>query len=220
LSEGFRNSGFKTAPIKASLELALLGLIAESRAISGYDLVKTFDASMVHYWHAHHGQIYPTLDRMRAAGLVGSRDVIQRGRPNKRLYSITNAGRGTLLKWLLSPAEPFKIKHAPLLRTRFLGHLGADAACEKLREDRELCARVLATYRGFERRFASDVGHRDANSMFSYFTLRYGIMFAEQTIAFCNWAVEEITRNPDLFRAGPKARSRTTSKPKAQSVLG
>jgi DNA-binding PadR family transcriptional regulator len=203
-SAAISKSTSASAPIKASLELALLGLIAESRAVSGYDLVKTFDASMAHYWHALHGQIYPTLDRMRAAGFIDSRDVIQRGRPNKRLYSITAAGRAMLLKWLLSPAEPFKIKHAPLLRTRFLGHLGAQKAGEKLLEDRELCAKVLETYRGFERKFSRSGRYHDVNTMFTYFTLRYGIMFTTLTIEFCNWAIEEITRNPELFRVSVK----------------
>ena len=200
-SAAIARSTAASAPIKASLELALLGLIAESSAVSGYDLVKTFDASMVHYWHAHHGQIYPTLDRMRAAGLIVSRDVIQRARPNKRLYSISAAGRAMLLKWLLSPAEPFKIKHAPLLRTRFLGHLGAEKAGDKLLEDRELCAKVLETYRGFEREFAHSGRYHDVNTMFTYFTLFYGIRFTNLTIEFCDWAIEEIARNRGLFRA-------------------
>ena len=215
-SPSLQKYGSKRLPIKASLELALLGLIAESRAISGYDLVKTFDASMVHYWHALHGQIYPTLDRMREAGLVNSRDVIQRRRPNKRLYSITNAGRLRLLKWLLGPAEPFKLKHAQLLRTRFLGHLGPEAACAKLREERELWSGVLATYRGFEGKFARERGYRNSNTMFSYFTLRYGIIFAQQTIAFCDWALEEIMRNAELFRAAGKDPSSEVSRSKAR----
>ena len=225
-SSSFQSDGSKALPIKASLELALLGLIAESRAISGYDLVKTFDASMVHYWHAHHGQIYPTLDRMREAGLVTGRDVIQSRRPNKRLYSITNAGRARLLKWLLGPAEPFKLKHAQLLRTRFLGHLGVEAACAKLREERALWAGVLASYREFERKFAKESGYRNSNTMFSYFTLRYGIIFAEETIAFCDWAVEEIMRNPDLFRAAGKdpssgvSRSKGALNSRARSLSG
>src|SRR3984957_20471125 len=123
--------------IKGSLELALLGLIAEQPARSGYDLVQTFRLSMVHYWPAHPGQIYPTLDRMERDGWIAGREVIQRGRPNKRVYSITAAGRKVLLEWLSSPYEPLKMKNAPLLKSRFFGHLGADGARAKLAEMRE-----------------------------------------------------------------------------------
>ena len=60
--------------IKASLELALLGLIAEQHLPSGYDLVQFFKVSMVHYWHAHPGQIYPTLERMERVGWIAGRE--------------------------------------------------------------------------------------------------------------------------------------------------
>ena len=63
---------------KASLDLALLGLIAEAPGASGYDIVKIFDLSMAHYWHAHATQIYPTLERMEKLGLIKRRTVVQR----------------------------------------------------------------------------------------------------------------------------------------------
>src|ERR1700730_6003540 len=120
--------------IKASLELALLGLIAEQHLPSGYDLVQFFKVSMVHYWHAHPGQIYPTLERMEHDGWISGREVIQKGRPNKRVYSITTKGREVLVEWLQSPFEPFKMKNSPLLRSRFLGHLGAKGGRHKILE--------------------------------------------------------------------------------------
>src|SRR5437588_10340979 len=77
--------------LKASLDFALLGLIAEQRAISGYDLLKIFNLSMVHFWHAHHAQIYSTLDRLEGQGLIRGRELVQHGKPNKGPYSITPA---------------------------------------------------------------------------------------------------------------------------------
>ena len=66
---------------KASLDLALLGLIAEAPGTSGYDIVKIFDLSMAHYWHAHATQIYPTLERMEKLGLIKRRTVVQQRFP-------------------------------------------------------------------------------------------------------------------------------------------
>src|SRR5579872_2239436 len=129
--------------VKASLELALLGLIAEAHLRSGYDLVQAFRISMLHYWHAHPGQIYPTLDRMERDGWISGREVIQRGRPNKRVYSITAEGRRVLLEWLRSPYEPFKMKNTALLKSRFFGHLSADGARAKFAEMREAMAAYL-----------------------------------------------------------------------------
>jgi DNA-binding PadR family transcriptional regulator len=186
--------------IKASLELALLGLIAEQHPRSGYDLVQTFRISMAHYWHAHPGQIYPTLDRMERDGSIAGREVIQRGRPNKRVYAITAEGRRVLHEWLASPYEPLKMKNPPLLRSRFLGHLGADGAREKLTEQRDAMAAYLEELRGYDRLFMENGGsYQDVNQMFVYFTLRRGIEFARSEVEFCEWAIAELERHRELF---------------------
>ena len=195
----------KAAPprIKASLELALLGLIAEEHPRSGYDLVQAFRASMVHYWHAHPGQIYPTLERMERDGWIAGREVIQHGRPNKRVYSITAEGRRALLEWLASPYEPAKMKNAPLLKSRFFGHLGAHGAREKFAEMVQAAASYLEVLRGYERAIAEHGGaYANINQMFVYFTLRRGIEFAKSEVEFCNWAIDEIEQHRELFEDG------------------
>lgn len=188
---------------KASLDLALLGLIAEVPGVSGYDIMKTFDLSMAHYWHAHPTQIYPTLDRMEEFGLIRRRNVVQRNRPNKRLYTITPSGERLLIEWLESPFEGINLKHPPLLRCRFLGHLGADGAIAVLREERRSWAIHLKRYRELEKNyFADGKGYRDVNAMFSMFTLRRGIDWMEENIRWCEWAMGEVERNRALFPAG------------------
>jgi DNA-binding PadR family transcriptional regulator len=202
--------------IKASLELALLGLIAEQHPRSGYDLVQTFRASMVHYWHAHPGQIYPTLDRMERDRWIAGREVIQRGRPNKRVYSITVAGRRVLLEWLGSPYEPLKMKNPPLLRSRFLGHLGADGARAKLAEVRAAMTSYLEELRGYDRAFVEKGGpYQNVNQMFVYFTLRRGIEFARTEVEYCDWAMAEIDEHRDLF--GQSFGDGSTSAPSLRS---
>ena len=187
------------APVKASLELALLGLIAATPRISGYDIVRIFNLSMRHFWHAHQGQIYPTLTRMERERWIASREVIQRGRPNKRLFSITPTGREALERWLSSPFEELKLKHAPLLKTLYLGHLGADGALEKFTEQRAGCVAYLEELREIEREFFNDGGYRDEHRMFAYFTLRYGIGWMEESIRWCDWAMAEIENHRGLF---------------------
>src|SRR5258708_1490679 len=149
--------GYLRFPIrKASLDLGLLGLIAEVPGVSGYDIMKIFDLSMAHYWHAHHTQIYPTLDRMEETGLIERRNVVQRNRPNKRLYTIMPLGERLLIEWLESPFEGINLKHPPLLRCRFLGHLGADGAIAVLKEERRSWAIHLKRYREIEKDYFAD----------------------------------------------------------------
>ena len=187
---------------KASLDLALLGLIAEVPGVSGYDILKIFDLSMAHYWHAHPTQIYPTLDRMEELGLIKRRNVVQRNRPNKRLYTIAPSGERLLIEWLESPFEGINLKHPPLLRCRFLGHLGADGALAVLKEEQRSWAIHLKRYREIEKNcFADGKGYRDVNMMFSMFTLRRGIEWMEENIRWCDWTIGEIERNRALFPA-------------------
>jgi DNA-binding PadR family transcriptional regulator len=185
---------------KASLDLALLGLIAEAPGVSGYDIIKIFELSMKHYWHAHPTQIYPTLERMEEFGLVKRRNVVQRKFPNKRSYTITPTGERRLLEWLESPFEGINLKHPPLLRCRFLGHLGPDGAIAVLKEERKSWAMHLQEYRELEKNyFADGQAYRNVNAMFSMFTLRYGIEWMEENIRSCDWMMNEIEQNRALF---------------------
>ncbi len=207
--------------IKASLELALLGLIAEQHPRSGYDLVQTFRISMSHYWHAHPGQIYPTLDRMERDGWISGREVIQRGRPNKRVYSITAEGRRILLEWLRSPYEPLKMKNPPLLRSRFLGHLGADGARAKFAEVRDAMTAYLELLRSYDRLFTEKGGpYQDVNQMFVYFTLHRGIEFARSEVEFCEWAMGEIEQHRELFDDGSRSVAETGEEARKVSRRG
>jgi DNA-binding PadR family transcriptional regulator len=186
----------------ATLDLALLGLVAEAPGVSGYDIVKIFDLSMTHYWHAHPPQIYATLERMGKFGIIKRRKVAQRKRPNKHVYTITPAGERILVEWLEGPFEGMKLKHPPLLRCRFLGHLGADGAREILAEERLSWVLQLRVYREIERKhFAGGKAYRDVNTMFTMFTLKRGIDWMEENIRWCDWALGEIERNRALFPA-------------------
>ena|SRR5438067_527027 len=74
---------------------ALLGLLAREPR-SGYELAKELKVPVSFFWYAPHSQIYPELARLEAAGLVTHEKVEQQNRPSKKVYSLTEAGRGKL----------------------------------------------------------------------------------------------------------------------------
>ena len=73
---------------------ALLGLLSQ-RPHSGYDLKRTVDMSIRHFWAASYGQIYPELRRLETAGWIEGASAAAGGRP-RREYRITDAGRHAL----------------------------------------------------------------------------------------------------------------------------
>ena len=85
-----------------ALEHAILVSLSE-RPASGLELAHRFDRSIGFFWSATHQQIYRVLGRMEVDGWVRSSAVEQHGRPDKKVYKVTTAGRGELSNWLASP---------------------------------------------------------------------------------------------------------------------
>jgi len=69
-----------------------LGLLSLDEAC-GYDLKKNFESLFKHFFAAGYGSIYPALADLAEAGLVNCREVPQNGRPARKVYEITDAGR-------------------------------------------------------------------------------------------------------------------------------
>ena len=82
-----------------SLRHGLLGLLRH-RESTGYDLSKMFNESLNYFWKAQMSQVYQELNKLEERGFLTSRSVVQDKSPNKRLYSITEAGIREFQSWL------------------------------------------------------------------------------------------------------------------------
>ena len=109
-----------------SLEHAILGFLSTG-SCTGYDLkTRHFDADIPHLWTADQAQVYRTLDRLETRHLVTSRIRAQRGRPDRKEYSITRAGRDALLEWAATPHELPARRDSFLLQLLFASELPDD----------------------------------------------------------------------------------------------
>src|SRR6478735_12241783 len=95
----------------------VLGLLA-MRPLSGYDIKAVVDRSTRFFWAASYGQIYPELRRLESDGLVEGEDVPNGGR-QRRVYSLTPAGREALVEWLRGPTVTIEYRDESLLRLFF-----------------------------------------------------------------------------------------------------
>jgi DNA-binding PadR family transcriptional regulator len=90
----------------------LLGLL-DIMPMSGYDVRRNLGISLESLWAASYGQIYPTLHRLAAEGLIRAQDE-PTGRRERIVYHLTPAGREEFRAWLEEPVEylpyrdPFK----------------------------------------------------------------------------------------------------------------
>lgn len=97
------------------LGFAIMQLLTRSEA-SGYDLKKRFHSSVGHGWHAYDTQIYRELRSMESSGLVVGQVAKGIGGPQRRIYSVTDAGLEALVGWLTSPLDLNKSKDEFALR--------------------------------------------------------------------------------------------------------
>lgn len=98
-----------------------LGMLTDGDA-SGYDLKKHFESSFGHFFAAGYGSIYPALASLAEKELVSCRCVPQDGKPDRKVYSITDAGREVLLAELDTPNPSHKVR-SEFLATLCFAHL-------------------------------------------------------------------------------------------------
>ena len=80
-----------------------LGILTRGDA-TGYEIKNLFqDDGYQHFVEASFGSIYPALNRLTEEGLVSVRAEAQEKRPDRKVYSITPAGRSTFIASLLKP---------------------------------------------------------------------------------------------------------------------
>lgn len=98
-----------------SLRNVLLVYLA-SGASSGYDIAKGFRGSFGYLWNASHQQIYRDLGRLHEDGLLACRSEAQDGKPDRKLYSLTDSGQSALQAFLATPAKAPKYNDAFMVK--------------------------------------------------------------------------------------------------------
>lgn len=77
-----------------------LGILSLQEA-SGYEIKKEIEEGVFnHFIDASYGSIYPALTQLNAEGLLSVRSEEQLGRPDKKVYAITEEGKTVLAKGL------------------------------------------------------------------------------------------------------------------------
>jgi DNA-binding PadR family transcriptional regulator len=169
-----------------ALEHALLVSLSE-RPAAGLELARRFDRSIGFFWSATHQQIYKVLRRMEGDGWVTARVIGQSGRPEKREYSVTPAGRAALADWIATttPRPDFRSELAVKMRGASYGDrtaLLADVA--------ELVADHRTRLAHYEVLAARDYPHPDrltGQELDTYLVLRGGIL---QESFWITWLTE------------------------------
>ncbi|HST84496.1 MAG TPA: PadR family transcriptional regulator [Kineosporiaceae bacterium] len=174
-----------------ALEHAILVSLAEKSA-TGYDLARRFDASIGYFWKASHQQIYKVLGRMERAGWVEFETVTQDGRPDKKVYGLTSAGRDELGVWTskATPVEDLRSEFAIKLRALPFGN--PTAIVEDVRTRRRVHEERLAYYAKSAARFYPDPDALRPDQVGAWLVLRGGMLAEETALAWCNEILQRL----------------------------
>jgi PadR family transcriptional regulator AphA len=169
-----------------SLKHAIMVLL-ETEAGSGYDLLKRFKQRLGFFWQSSHQQIYQQLKVMHQEKLIDCTLETQQGKPDRKIYAMTEAGYNELLGWLHRACKPQKINDSLLVKL-YGGHLLNDAILlNEMRQHKEQHNKALSIMLEFEQKFEMLNNHERKSLAFPFLTLRRGIL-GEQ--AWLVWADE------------------------------
>lgn len=164
-----------------------LGILA-FEDMTGYDIRKlAAEGRFSHFCEAGYGSIYPALAQLTEAGLVTFREEVLEGKPNRKIYSLTEAGFEQLMRSLESPpgADRFKSEFLfyslfadRLSSAFFTGHITA-----KIAETEEALERLMSSYEKCEHepsRFALGFGVEINRAALAYLKKYQKAVFATE----------------------------------------
>jgi PadR family transcriptional regulator AphA len=102
---------------------------------TGYEIRKlVVEGEYSYFIDASFGSIYPALQKLEADELVTARVELQDGKPAKKIYAITEAGRSTFIASLFEKLGDDEYRSEFLLFARFASELPASLIDQRLTE--------------------------------------------------------------------------------------
>lgn len=156
---------------------ACLGLLTFGDA-TGYELKKRFeDGSLGAVLDVSFGAIYPALTRLTEDGLVSCREEVQDKRPDKKVYSITPAGREAFAAALMAPLAEDRLRSPFIFAMAFADwmplsrvHALIDDRIAEMRRKREQLALTHASCSSDAHRFVLGLGLAVYDAEIAYLT--------------------------------------------------
>lgn len=180
-----------------ALRNAILAMLLDADA-SGYDLAKSFDSSVANFWTATPQQLYRELDKMESQGAVRAQVVEQQGRPNKRLFSLTETGLAELAEFTTRAPKATAVRDELLVQVQAL-ESGDSASIRQAVEARRATAEAkLQRYERLRERLLG--GHTEVDFLATaervgpYLTLARGLTFEQENIRWCEYILTVLSR--------------------------
>ncbi|WAH37594.1 PadR family transcriptional regulator [Alicyclobacillus dauci] len=179
-----------------SLAYALLSMLVR-KPCSGYELKHLLEV----FWQAKHSQIYPLLTKLQQDSLLTYELVEQSGKPNKKIYSITDKGLAVLQEWISCKSA------LPVIRDEFLIKVYAiwlvdTQSAKRMFEERISLFRKQVNYRlneirGMEEEHRNGIPDISSRSFGRYILFQRKLRQEQEEIEWCEWVLALLEENQD-----------------------
>lgn len=161
--------------------------------MSGYDIKKMFEQSIINFWNESYGQIYPILKRLVDEGLATRSVEKQIGKPDRHVYALTEGGRKELQHWLTEPAEHQKQRIEILLKLFFGRQVPVEDNIRHVERFREVQRQLLQKLGSIE---GSVKGEHTGNPDLPYWlmTVSFGQHVYQALIQWCDETLATLSR--------------------------
>lgn len=174
------------------LKHGILGLL-NYQETTGYEIMGVFRDSLNYFWNAKTSQIYRELQKLEQKEFVHKTIIPQSGKPDKNVYSITEAGRMELLRWLADDDLGLRIKTPILMKIFFLGERSVEENIRYFESVKERCEQFLKSLESIPQYidiYGDMIGQQD-KKLYWQMTVEYGRRSMKMQI---EWVQECIRR--------------------------
>lgn len=191
-----------------ALEHAIMVSLAE-RPGTGYEIGQQFERSIGHFWSATHQQIYRTLKKLHSDGLVSYEPIAQDGRPDKKVYSLSPAGREALREWVAAPSPIQQLRNDLGVKLRAAEHGDLEEVITELRRHRDHHLERLHLFQRFEKDDYPNPDLLTGRRLHQYLVLRGGVRVEEGFIDWCDEVLSALTRELSQQKNSTPTQERT-----------
>lgn len=128
---------------------------------SGYQLAKIFDVGVSNFWYASPQQLYTELAKLEKAGMIAGEQVIQLDRPNKRIFTVTEAGRDELAAFAATASKPLSMRDDLMVKVQAVDQLDPAPVLAQLGERAVEASAKLALFERGMRGLRGDLAEEE-----------------------------------------------------------
>ncbi len=182
------------------LSYGLLSLLAVE-TLTGYELTQKINQ----FWHTNHSAVYPLLSELETRGSVSFKLIEQNGKPDKKIFAITDQGMLELKKWVVADLRPALKKDEMALKLFCMESLDSATIDILLKKIETRCSKKINQRResleNLKNKLDGKLDSFNSPKIGSFLLIQKSLSEAKIELAWCKWIRElnDKGENVNLF---------------------